>query len=215
MLRTARTLALVSLLGLPLSAVAVDITLSPVPVTVGVGESFSLNLNGEDFPTIVVGGGVELSFDATQLRLDRIVIDPMWEFVPIVGTINTGTPAGIFDASNFAAEFAAFNATGLVDAINFATFVNNPLGDVPIAVLTFTAVGAGSSQISLVEDDFNPIAAFDTTDPAMIPTAEIIAPGVTPFSASVDVLPVPEPETYLMLLAGLGLVGLRLRARAA
>ena len=58
----------------------------------------------------------------------------------------------------------------------------------------------------------NGVAVFDTND-ANGPVGRVFATGTFTATLNNNVAPVPEPETYAMMLAGLGMLGLASRRR--
>lgn len=95
------TLALAATLALG-TAQAQSLSLSPDAKTVDLGTSFSLDVLASDFANSILGGGFELSFDPSVLRLDSVVIPASWEFARSGGLID--------------------NASGTLSDAYFATF---------------------------------------------------------------------------------------------
>lgn len=93
------------------------------------------------------------------------------------------------------------NAAGTVQNASFNTFANVVNGDFTIGTVSLRAVGLGASVL-----DLGPSASFPFASQGQ-------ALEVTFVDGRVNV--VPEPETYLLLLAGLGVLGAIVRRRAA
>lgn len=110
-------------------AQAQSLTILPGTTDTEVGQSFSLTVEGQGFPTAIVGGGFNLSFDPTVLRLDGMTIPSSWEFFRSTGLLDP--------------------ASGTVTDVSFNTFGNPKAGDFLAATLNFTAVGAGTSRVQL------------------------------------------------------------------
>ncbi|MEY4428576.1 MAG: hypothetical protein RLZZ182_1265 [Pseudomonadota bacterium] len=178
----ARTTLLTATLGLlSLSqAHAQSLIIEPGTTAVEPSASFSLTVSGKDFDTAIVGGGFNLSFDPTILRLDSMTIPSSWEFF---------RSTGLLDA-----------ASGTVTDVSFNTFTAPKAGTFEAATLFFTAVGTGTSQVTLS---------------ASVPYvfADVDVNTVTPSfgSATVTVSAVPEPASLALLLAGAGVMALARR----
>lgn len=93
------------------------------------------------------------------------------------------------------------NAAGTATEFNFNT-LSARNGDFLTATLTFKAIGAGPVEVSLTDSPFWP---YGNEASEAIP--------VSYKSASFAVAAVPEPESLLLALAGLGVFALRLRRR--
>jgi hypothetical protein len=150
-------------------------------LAVGIGDSFTMDLVGRGFTVKLTAGGVNLSYDPAVLRVDSVDIAPVWEF----------DPRSMID-----------NASGKIDPISFSSFSNSPTGDFSIATLHFTALAAGTSALRLSLDD---IFVFSSDVPFAPPVVPTFIDGLVNVSA------VPEPMSVGLLLAGLGLVGARVR----
>jgi PEP-CTERM motif len=117
------------LLTATLSASAGTLALTPAANPgMNIGDTLNLQVRGLGFAETIVGGGFNLGFDASMLRLDSVAIDPSWEFVPDGGTID--------------------NVVGSLTDASFNTFVNPRNGNFNIATLAFTVIAAGSSGIA-------------------------------------------------------------------
>lgn len=129
------------------SAQAQNVFIDPVALTVAPGETFSLNLQAEDFSQPLLGGGFGLTFNASVLRLDSVVIPASWEFAKNGGLID--------------------NASGTLSGAFFATNAPVP-GDVKLATLNFTAIGLGQSLVTPLAFDDQPFVedgALEATFP--------------------------------------------------
>lgn len=164
--------AFVSLAAFAAQAQSVSVT--PSLTNVKVGDSFTLDLNATGFPNKIFGGGYNIAFDASILKLDDIVIPSNWEFAVSKGTQVGGTVTDVF----------------------FNTFVAPISGNFLTSTLKFTAIGAGSSAVTLSESGSFPFG--DELGEAV---------SVTYNGATVNVAAVPEPGSIALMLAGMGAVG--------
>lgn len=178
----ALTLALAATLALNV-AQAQSLSISPTPTNVRVGDVFSLDVNASNFANPISGGGFELSFDASVLRLDSVVIPTSWEFARNGGLID--------------------NASGTLSDAYFATFLAPKAGAFAVGTLNFSAIGVGSSSITLSANALQPFVEDVTSDLPVV----AFTPGL------VNVAAVPEPSSVAMVLAGIGLVGWSARRR--
>ena len=164
-----------------------SLKLNPPASTVSAGDNFVIDVSGAGFTDKVVGGGFNLSFDASVLTLQSVVIDTVtWEFVSSGGLID--------------------NASGTLSDVYFNSIkATLPTGDFSIARLNFTAKANGTSPISLSASGGFPFANDQV---------ELI--DVNYLNASVQVGAVPEPASVTMMLSGLaGVMGWQRRRRAA
>jgi hypothetical protein len=168
-----KALALAALIGLASAAAqAQTVSVSPAATTVTVGTSFNLDLLATGFPNKIFGGAYNLSYDASILQLDDIVFPPSWEFA-----VDKGTPG----------------PAGTVSDIYFNTFAAPRSGDFLTSTLQFTAIGAGTSAITLT-----PSPSFPFGDEFLNEVSVTFVPG------SVTVTAVPEPSSLMLMLAGIG-----------
>lgn len=117
------------LLTAALGASAGTLALTPAANPgMNIGDTLNLQVRGVGFAETIVGGGFNLGFDASMLRLDSVAIDPIWEFVPDGGTID--------------------NLLGSLTDASFNTFANPRTGNFNIATLAFTVIGAGASAVT-------------------------------------------------------------------
>lgn len=130
------------------TAQAQSVSFDTPALTVDKGDTFSLTLLAEDFTQALLGGGFNLSFDATVLRLDSVVVPSNWEFAKSGGLID--------------------NASGKLSGAFFATNVPVP-GDVKLATLNFTAINYGESLVTplaFADQPFVEDGAIEATLPA-------------------------------------------------
>ena len=90
--------------------------------------------------------------------------------------------------------------------LGFTGFIDLPIGaDVPLTYSTATIPGPGGSTINVQRLEGNGLLPLGTY------TIVVEGTGITGSTASyggnVVATPVPEPETYAMMLAGLGAIG--------
>ncbi len=131
--------AALALAGLAFAAQASGrLVITPSATSTTPGGSFSVDVRGADFTDIVVGGGFNLSFDASLLSLDSVVIDASWDFIRSGGLID--------------------NASGTLSDAYFNTFVGTPTGDFAVATLSFTAKAPGTSMLVLAASPSFPFA---------------------------------------------------------
>lgn len=163
--------AAVSLAALAAQAQSVSIT--PSLTNVKVGDSFTLDLSATGFADKILGGGYNIAFDASILKLDDITFPSNWEF-----KVSKGTQVG-----------------GTVTDVYFNTFVSPIGGDFLTSTLKFTAIGAGSSAVSVSGSGSFPFG--DEFGEAV---------NVSYNGATVNVAAVPEPGSIALMLAGIGAV---------
>jgi hypothetical protein len=161
--------------------------------TVTVGDSFEVLLRGEGFGTdkagvtvnsISGGQGVNLSFSSGLLELVAVAIDPRWSF---------SVRAGVIDA-----------ALGTVTGMRFGSFPATPDDDFDIARLTLRALGPGNGALAVTAATFAGMVG-GAAGKAVLPSFGQLQLQIQP------VANVPEPQHWALLLAGLGVLGLRLR----
>lgn len=114
-----------------LTAQAQTVSVNPGVTGVAVGDSFSVDIQASGFLDKIFGGGYNVAFDPSVLKLDGIDIPAAWEFA---------TSTGLLDPT-----------AGTVGDIYFNTFSAPIKGDFLTTTLKFTAIGAGASAITLSE----------------------------------------------------------------
>lgn len=161
---------------------------------VQLGESFTLTLQGTgfDFTTdskvidnITGGQKFNLAFDPSQMEILSISIDPRWTFT-------SGNKTGTVD-----------NVAGTVTGIAFGTFPATTDDSFNIASISFRTLSAGQQTVSIIGGEFA-AKVGGLAGAKILPAFD---------SATVQISAVPEPGQWAMMLAGLGLVGWRLRTR--
>lgn len=143
---------------------------------VDIGATFTVDIVGSGFANIIYGGGYDVGFDASILRLDSVKVPAFWEL---------GGGSDPID-----------NVAGTVAGVNFNTLAGQK-NSFTTATLTFTALAGGSSAITLSASPFWPFADDNGEVAVAFKNGTVAA--------------VPEPASVAMVLAGLGLVGMRLR----
>ena len=154
------------------AAQAQTVSVNPSLTNVNIGDSFTVDLLATGFPDKIFGGGYNISFDASMLQLDDISFPANWEFL-----VSKGTTAG-----------------GTVSDVFFNTFSAPIAGDFLTSTLKFTAIGAGTSSITLSES-------------VSFPFGDEFGNAVTVAYVGGSVAAVPEPGSVALMLAGMGAVG--------
>jgi hypothetical protein len=170
------------------------VVFQPISVAVQEGVSFEVLLRGEGFGTdqngavvdsISGGQGFKLTFSSGLLELVSVAIDPRWNF---------GLNAGAID-----------NTLGTLTSLRFGSFPATPDDSFNIARLTLRALDAGDATLAVTAATFAGTVA-GKAGKAVLPTFSTLKVQIEPLAAVV-----PEPQHWALLLAGLGVIGLRLR----
>ena len=165
--------------------------------SVDVGDTFELVLQGSGFDTTfdaklidnVTGGQhFDLSFGAGVLQLVDVQIASRWIF-------SSGNKTGTID-----------NGAGTLTGMAFGTFPATTDDSFDIATLSFQAISSGASELVLSGGVFAARVASIS--------GSVITPDFETTNISVT-SPVPEPETWAVMLAGLGMIGWRTRRSLA
>lgn len=168
-----------------LAAQAATVSLSGTG-SAAVGQTFSLDVlllqpfDGERAGDELLAFGMDLSFDASLLRLVGVSVAPGW-------SDDSGFTGVVLSGSAF---------PGVADAGQ---------ASLALATLSFEVLGAGATSISVSGDS---ATSFDHG------LLYLMAPTLDVQATHALALAVPEPGSYAMMLAGLGLLSLAVRRRA-
>jgi hypothetical protein len=165
------------------AAQAQSLFLSPAAQTVATDTSFTVQVLGSGFANTILGGGFELSFDPTVVRLDTVTIDPSWEF-------------GLSSPEN-GGKGSINNLAGTLSNAFFATNVAPKAGSFLAATLKFTAIGAPETTTTLA-------LAGNALQPFVEERSLGETLDVSYQSATVTISNVPEPSSLALALAGVG-----------
>ncbi|MBL8306791.1 MAG: hypothetical protein JNM33_08855 [Rubrivivax sp.] len=123
------TLALAAPLLAGTALAADDVRLGPATATLPSGETLQLSVGGENFASLMLGGGLSFSWDPDVLDLASVQVDAAtWEFA---------RDGGLLDA-----------AAGTLTGMYFASF-NGHAGSFPIATLRFVADQPGITTVAM------------------------------------------------------------------
>jgi hypothetical protein len=160
-------------------ALSATVGFAPSPSLVSPGDTFSLDVVGIGFTDPLAGGTFDIGFDDTLVQINSVSVNvAVYEFLP-----DGGSPI----------------SPGLWGTVGFDTFFTAPTGDITIATINLTALGAGTSELLILNSEF-----FDDTVNQLSPT---LAPGV--------ISSVPVPAAVWLFGSGLfALFGLSRRRSA-
>ena len=155
----------------------------------------------------------------------------------LTDTMNLGTfGAPVTYADAFSVSTAGTINHALAFTITAPLYAGAGVSDVPLSVVfgmfTLTVTDITGLNASIFDSSNNLYTSFVPTsnpDYLTLPTSSYFAPGSYTlkiggnsigasggmYTVAAVTVPVPEPETWAMLLVGLGLVGMRLRQKAA
>ncbi len=156
-------------LAVATSAQAQSVTALPSLSQVHLGDAFTVAIQATDFVDRIVGGGYNIAFDPTVLRLDGIDIPANWEFARSTGTLDA--------------------ATGKVSDIYFNTYVAPIKGDFLTSTLRFTALSSGHSQITVSD---SPSFPFGNEDALAVPVNYLSG------SVTVTAVPEPQTLSLML-----------------
>lgn len=191
---TKKTMVAMGLALLSLQALAApEVKLAASQPSVNVGDVFSVMLSAASFDAIAgksidsISGARDLTFSFTSgtLEVVNVTLAPQWTF---------GVNLGVVDPT-----------AGTITGLRFGSFPAVTGTDFAIGTVTLRAVAAGSGTLDLVSGTFQGKLGGVTGQsfsPAMGEATVVVASAV------------PEPASLALLLAGLGCVALRTRARA-
>jgi hypothetical protein len=111
------------------AAQAQSLSLTPSTKSVKVGDTFSIDVVADGFANPITGGGFNLEFAPTILRLDSVSVPSSWFF----------RSGGLIDA-----------ASGTVSDVSFGTISSPPSGTFLTATLNFSAIAEGTSALKLM-----------------------------------------------------------------
>ncbi len=173
---------------------------------------------------------------ATAIALSSVF---SFAFAQTVTPVVFVTPTSSINAQNETVYSAGFNAThqgngSFTDTFNFGSFANPSLASASLTatLVGFTATGyslisgtLGSSALTFGTQGKNVTALFTDNDVMFSGPLQLTVTGKTingggSFGGNVNIAmspsisAVPEPETYAMMLAGLGLLGFAARRKA-
>jgi hypothetical protein len=139
---------------------------------------------------------------------------------PAGGFFGAGSPANPWLSTNIATDtISFFNFTGGVAALGGNFFGSNIVGEFTAGAMTLTATDAdGMVTQTIVDATTSSFVGFVSSTGTLVsatlasvePTTGFLWPTVDNLTLAA---PIPEPETYALMLAGLGLMGFMARRR--
>jgi len=142
-------------LAQPLVGGAATVTFIPSSTTVPLNTPFVLSLDGQGFAAGLDGGGLNVAFDPTLLKVTNVTLDPIWNFFTSPGTTN--------------------NTTGTVTDITFASgSIPPPSGNIHIGSISFMTLDKiGTTTLTLTEFTLNPFAVAGVKIPVSFGTGSV------------------------------------------
>jgi len=192
--------ASLSLLALVASVQAApSIQLTPSFESVSVGDEFNVLVKGLGFGTTDTGltivnftGGQNLNFtfQSSMLEVLSVTIDPRWTFA-------AGNKPGTID-----------NVNGTLKGVAFGVTPPTTDDDFNIASIKVRAIGAGQGTLDLTTGTFVGLVTKATGGNSTQAIAAAMGQADVTITSAV-----PEPQTWALLLAGMGCISLKLRRR--
>lgn len=159
---------------------AMTISVNPSHQVVNLHDTFNVDLLGLGFNLATLGGGVDLQFDSSILKVNSVSFaSSNFDFKKEVKKIDNGT--------------------GKLESILVASILTAPQGDFNIASIEFEAIALGHSDLFISPSTFLApwLAELDGSD---------LRPNYV--SGSVDVSAVPLPAGVWFLISALGSLSL-------
>ena len=185
------TLALTLLFAVQANAATMTIT-GPADATVG--DSFQLQIFGDFSEAGLIAGGITFFWDAALVQLDNITLD-------LAAVPDFSCPGSVSCPAPGAGEAAIVWGEFLSDLIVPGT------GNILMATLDFTAIGAASEAMAAFSMIDNPVLTGGWFGSGFSP---IDTPAFGSFEMNVDTGIVPLPAAVWFMVGGLGtLLGFR------
>lgn len=105
----------------------------PATSTVSVGTGFFVDIVGDEFLKPLDGGGFDLAYNPSVVRVDSLIIDSQFDFAP---------------------PYTRDDSAGRITDISFNVFSVGPSGRFNIARLGLTALAVGTSALELSANTF-------------------------------------------------------------